>query len=99
MLFPIRGKLEELSKAEEAKIKEKGQVPIDPTVFWIKQTVRPIPPLLSSAVYSSICAGADRKRMRHDWPAACSDKRKAPLDIPTVLPDNIDGLFVGSSRI
>lgn len=41
LLFPIRGKLEELSKAEEAAIKEKGQVPIDPTIFWIKQTVRP----------------------------------------------------------
>jgi len=39
LLFPIRGKLEELSKAEEAEIKEKGQVPIDPTVFWIKQTI------------------------------------------------------------
>jgi ubiquitin carboxyl-terminal hydrolase L3 len=43
LLFPIRGKLEELSKEEEAKFKEKGQVPIDPTVFWIKQTVRPSP--------------------------------------------------------
>ncbi|KAN0126072.1 peptidase C12 ubiquitin carboxyl-terminal hydrolase [Lactarius tabidus] len=39
LLFPIRGKLEELSKEEEAKFKEKGQVPIDPTVFWIKQTI------------------------------------------------------------
>lgn len=43
LLFPIRGKLKELSEEEEAKIKEKGQVPIDPTVFWIKQTVRPSP--------------------------------------------------------
>lgn len=40
LLFPIRGKLEELGQQEEAKIKEEGQVPIDPTVFWIKQTVR-----------------------------------------------------------
>ncbi|KAI9453389.1 peptidase C12 ubiquitin carboxyl-terminal hydrolase 1 [Lactarius psammicola] len=40
LLFPIRGKLEELGQAEEAEIKEKGQVPIDPTVFWIKQTIR-----------------------------------------------------------
>ena len=44
LLFPIRGKLEELRQAEEAEIKAKGQVPIDPTVFWIKQTVRPIRP-------------------------------------------------------
>ena len=48
LLFPIRGKLKELSEEEEAKIKEKGQVPIDPTVFWIKQTVRPS---LSKAQY------------------------------------------------
>jgi len=40
LLFPIRGKLEELGLQEEAKIKEEGQVPVDPTVFWIKQTVR-----------------------------------------------------------
>ncbi|KAI0272614.1 peptidase C12 ubiquitin carboxyl-terminal hydrolase 1 [Gloeopeniophorella convolvens] len=39
LLFPIRGKLEELRQTEEAQIKEKGQVPIDPTVFWIKQTI------------------------------------------------------------
>jgi len=41
LLFPIRGKLEELGQQEEAKIKEEGPVPVDPTVFWIKQTVRP----------------------------------------------------------
>ncbi len=40
LLFPIRGKLDELRQKEEAKFKEEGQVPIDPTVFWIKQTVR-----------------------------------------------------------
>ncbi|KAH8996183.1 peptidase C12 ubiquitin carboxyl-terminal hydrolase 1 [Lactarius hatsudake] len=39
LLFPIRGKLEELREAEEAQIKENGQVPVDPTVFWIKQTI------------------------------------------------------------
>jgi len=39
LLFPIRGKLEELRKAEEVEIEGKGQVPIDPTVFWIKQTI------------------------------------------------------------
>ena len=40
LLFPIRGKLEELRKLEEAKLKGEGRVPVDPTVFWIKQTVR-----------------------------------------------------------
>jgi hypothetical protein len=82
LLFPIRGKLEELTEAEEAVIKEKGQVPIDPTIFWIKQTVRPNPHPLSSQVYSSINARADRKRMRHDRPVACPNKRKV-LDTPT----------------
>lgn len=40
LLFPIRDKLEELRLAEEVQFKEKGQVPIDPTVLWIKQTIR-----------------------------------------------------------
>jgi len=40
LLFPIRGKLEELRQQEEARLKEEGRVPVDPTVFWIKQTVR-----------------------------------------------------------
>ncbi|KAI9511402.1 peptidase C12 ubiquitin carboxyl-terminal hydrolase 1 [Russula earlei] len=39
LLFPIRGKLEQLRQQEEAKIKESGQVPLDTTVFWIKQTI------------------------------------------------------------
>jgi hypothetical protein len=40
LLFPIRGKLEELRQREEAKSEEEGgRVPVDPTVFWIKQTV------------------------------------------------------------
>jgi hypothetical protein len=42
LLFPVRGKLEALIQQEEAEFKEKGQVPVDPTVFWIKQTVRPV---------------------------------------------------------
>jgi len=46
LLFPIRGKLEVLGKTEEANLKEGGRVPIDPTVFWIKQTVRFAPVLL-----------------------------------------------------
>lgn len=41
MLFPIRGKLEELREGEEKEIRENGAVPVDPTVFWIKQTVLP----------------------------------------------------------
>jgi ubiquitin carboxyl-terminal hydrolase L3 len=40
LLFPIRGKLDELRQQEEAKLKEEGRVPVDPTIFWIKQTVR-----------------------------------------------------------
>ena len=40
LLFPIRDKLEELRQTEEAKLKEDGGVPVDPIVFWIKQTVR-----------------------------------------------------------
>lgn len=39
LLFPIGGQLEEARKQEDEKIKKEGQVEIDPTVLWIKQTV------------------------------------------------------------
>lgn len=39
LLFPIGGQLEEAKKQEDEKIKKEGQVEIDPTVLWIKQTV------------------------------------------------------------
>ena|SRR6266702_3791281 len=63
LLFPIRDKLEELRQAEETQIKEKGQVPIDPTVFWIKQTVRPIRLLLVKPyVFERVCEGRSETR-------------------------------------
>ncbi|EIM86603.1 peptidase C12 ubiquitin carboxyl-terminal hydrolase 1 [Stereum hirsutum FP-91666 SS1] len=39
LLFPIGGQLEEARKQEDEKIKKEGQVEIDPTVLWIKQTI------------------------------------------------------------
>ena len=72
LLFPARGKLEELAKREE-EMKERGATPVDPTVFWIKQTVR-----LAGVVRLSrvIIARSDQQRMRHDWHFTCIDKRK-----------------------
>lgn len=40
LLFPISEGLEGKRKEEERKIATEGQHPIDPTVVWIKQTVR-----------------------------------------------------------
>jgi Ubiquitin carboxyl-terminal hydrolase, family 1 len=73
LLFPIRGKLEELREGEEKEIREKGAVPVDPTVFWIKQTVR-----LAGAtrLWSVIIGGSDQQCVRHDRPFTCIDKRK-----------------------
>ena len=73
LLFPARGKLEELTNREEEEMKEKGATPVDPTVFWSKQTVR-----LAGVVRLSrvIIARSDQQRMRHDWHLTCIDKRE-----------------------
>jgi hypothetical protein len=39
LLFPITKELEAIRLEEQARIDAGGQHPIDPTVFWIKQTV------------------------------------------------------------
>ena len=41
LLFPISKEYEEKRKEEDAKIAKDGQPAIDPTILWIKQTVRP----------------------------------------------------------
>lgn len=40
LLFPISEAYEKARKEEDAKIAKDGQHPIDPTILWIKQTVR-----------------------------------------------------------
>jgi hypothetical protein len=40
LLFPVTKELEAIRLEEQAHIDAGGQHPIDPTVFWIKQTVR-----------------------------------------------------------
>ena len=42
LLFPITDEYETARKEEDKQILEKGQHPIDPTILWIKQTVRPL---------------------------------------------------------
>lgn len=39
LLFPISKALEDKRKIEDAEITDKSHPAIDPTVFWIKQTV------------------------------------------------------------
>ncbi|KIJ67336.1 hypothetical protein HYDPIDRAFT_84231 [Hydnomerulius pinastri MD-312] len=39
LLFPCSGAIAVKRKEEDAKIKASGQEPIDPTVFWMKQTI------------------------------------------------------------
>lgn len=41
LLFPISETLENKRKEEDAKLAQGEQPDIDPTVVWIKQTVRP----------------------------------------------------------
>lgn len=40
LLFPISKELEDERIAEDARLEKDGQSCIDPTIFWIKQTVR-----------------------------------------------------------
>jgi hypothetical protein len=40
LLFPCSGIIGSKRKEEDGKIRTKGQEPIDPSVFWMKQTVR-----------------------------------------------------------
>ena len=40
LLFPITADSENKKEEEEVKIAKDGQPEIDPTIFWIKQTVR-----------------------------------------------------------
>lgn len=40
LLFPISEAYEKKRKEEDARIAKEGQHPIDPTILWIKQTVR-----------------------------------------------------------
>ncbi|KAH7886741.1 hypothetical protein F5I97DRAFT_1942594 [Phlebopus sp. FC_14] len=39
LLFPCTGAISAKRKEEDAKIEASGQEPIDPTVFWMKQTI------------------------------------------------------------
>lgn len=39
LLFPITDALEAKAQLEDERIEIQGQHPIDPTIFWIKQTV------------------------------------------------------------
>ena len=40
LLFPISKEYEAKRKAEDERIAREGQHPVDPTLIWIKQTVR-----------------------------------------------------------
>lgn len=39
LLFPCSGTIATKRKEEDEKIAAQGQYPIDPTIFWMKQTV------------------------------------------------------------
>jgi len=47
VLFPTGGKLGEVRKAEDAEQESSGQGLVDPTIFWMKQTVGDIKELPS----------------------------------------------------
>ncbi|KAL0947865.1 hypothetical protein HGRIS_010500 [Hohenbuehelia grisea] len=39
LLFPVTGSIKAQREEEDVRIKADGQVPVDPTVVWIKQTI------------------------------------------------------------
>lgn len=43
LLFPITDVYEQKRKEEDDKIAAEGQSELDPTIFWMKQTVHPSP--------------------------------------------------------
>ena len=40
LVFPITESYEQKRREEDRRIATEGQHPIDPTIFWMKQTVR-----------------------------------------------------------
>jgi len=51
LCFPHKEAIKEEYREEDAKFKEVGQESVDPTIFWMKQTVRPVgPPVSGGAV-------------------------------------------------
>lgn len=44
LCFPCKDAIRDRYREEDARFKEMGQEPVDPTVFWIKQTVCPYLP-------------------------------------------------------
>ncbi len=53
LLFPISEVYEQKRREEDERIAEQGQPAIDPTVFWMKQTVS-APPIRTGSVLDSI---------------------------------------------
>ncbi|KAI0028684.1 peptidase C12 ubiquitin carboxyl-terminal hydrolase 1 [Vararia minispora EC-137] len=39
MLFPVGGTLEEVRKTEDAQLAEESAAKVDPTIFWMRQTI------------------------------------------------------------
>ena len=42
LCFPYKEAIKEKYHEEDSKFKEVGQEPVDPTILWMKQTVRPV---------------------------------------------------------
>ena len=74
LLFPITETYEAARKAEDAQIAAKGQHPLDPTVLWIKQTVRTV--LHDGSRWPSHRRLSDRKRLWDDGPDSRARKRQ-----------------------
>ena len=50
LLFPISDAYEQKRREEDERIAREGQAAIDPTIFWMKQTVRSL-----SSLYTLVC--------------------------------------------
>ena len=74
LLFPITESIEARRKQEDEKVKTQGQHPVDPTVFYIKQTVSMHEISLPRAISLTAVGGTDRQCMWDHWLTPCARK-------------------------
>lgn len=75
LLFPITEPYEQKRREEDNRIAEEGQHPVDPTLFWMKQTASCAADGLLQYPLTRRNE-SDLQRMRHHGALALSNQRK-----------------------